>query len=151
MFSIRCCSVHKCALDSERMVKLLVKFCIETIKFNHYPERWLKVSDEITEKRKVPRTKKLRALKMTEAGMQLAMRSFLGERMRNKVEEGKKLSKHDCGSSRCCSIETKHLEKRLVLDHSKKNEDVSAREMSDLESFCDHQTPKSCVISEEAT
>ena len=63
------------------------------IKFDHFPERWLKVVDAMTEKRKGPRAKKLRMLKIKESDAQLIMRMFFGNRMENKVKEEKRLSK----------------------------------------------------------
>ena len=67
------------------------------------------------EKRKGTRKNKLRIRDMIEADMQLIMRGLLAEIMNDKVEEDKRLSKHDHGSRRGHSIETTLLEKRLML------------------------------------
>ena len=89
-FSTRGYSVHECALQSERMVDVLVTFYNFVIKFNNFPERWLKVVDTLIEKRKVPRINKSIPLEMIEADMQSTMRIYLGNRIENKVEEDKK-------------------------------------------------------------
>ena len=70
-------SVRKCVLEREGMVKVIVKFCNTIIKFNHYPERWLKSVDVMIEKGKGPRITKLRTLEMAEEDMKFIMRTFL--------------------------------------------------------------------------
>ena len=57
MFSMRDYSVHKFALESDRVVADLVKFHSIVIKHDEYPSRWLKVVDVMLEKGKVPRFK----------------------------------------------------------------------------------------------
>ena len=52
IFSRRDYAVHKCALESERLVEVLVQFHNAIIKHNHYSRRWLKVVDIMIEKGK---------------------------------------------------------------------------------------------------
>ena len=59
--------VHKCALESERMVEVLVQFHNVIMKHNHHPKRWLKVVDVVIEKGKGHRIEKSRILEMIEA------------------------------------------------------------------------------------
>ena len=74
------------------------------------------------EKGKGPRLKKLRMLEMIEAGLQLFMRTCLGSRMNKRVELENRVSKHNHGSRKGCSIENALLEKILMFDHAKKTE-----------------------------
>ena len=97
MLSIWDHSACKCALGSERMVHMLVKRYDAIIKFNHYPERWLKKIDVIIEKGKGPRIKKIRILEMIEVGVQQIMRIFFGNRMNNNVEEDNILYAYNYG------------------------------------------------------
>ena len=50
IFSKRDYYGHECATYFEGMVKVLVRFCNLLIKNNHFPLRWLDVSDEMMEK-----------------------------------------------------------------------------------------------------
>ena len=50
IFSIKDYSVYECALESERIVEVLIQFYNIVIKHNHYPIRWIKVADVILEK-----------------------------------------------------------------------------------------------------
>ena len=59
--------VHKHALESDRVVIILVKFYNIVIKNNHYPRRWLKEVDTILEKG--IKLKMLRILEMIEADL----------------------------------------------------------------------------------
>ena len=69
-FSMRDCSLHKRALGRESMVDVLVKCCDAMTEFNHCLQRWMKlVVDEIIEKGKSPRMKKLRTLEIAEECM----------------------------------------------------------------------------------
>ena len=68
-FSRRDYAVCKCALECERIVEVLIKFCNVIIKHNHYPKRWLKVFDVVIEKGKGPRIDELRTLEMIEADL----------------------------------------------------------------------------------
>ena len=120
MFLIRDCSVFECALESERIVEVLVKFYNVIIKCNHYLRRWLKFVDVMLEKVKGPRLKKLRMLQIIEADLQLVIRTILGSRMNERVESHARLSKYYYGSRKGCSIENELLEKRLTLYHAKK-------------------------------
>jgi hypothetical protein len=103
--------VCKCALESDRVVAVLVKFYNIVIKYNHYPSRWLKVVDVMLEKGKGPRLKKLRILEMIEADLQLVMRVFLGIRMNDRIEMDSRVSKYNYGSRKGYSIENALLEK----------------------------------------
>ena len=80
--------------------------------------------------------------------MQLIIREFLGGRIGNKIEKEKRLSNFDCGYRKGYSIETVFLEKRLIFNHTKKTEDVSARATSDLEASHDRKTPELCSLEE---
>ena len=52
-FSMRDYSVRKCAVESDRVVAVLIKFCNIVIKCNHCPSRWSKVADVMLEKRQI--------------------------------------------------------------------------------------------------
>ena len=54
IFSMRYYYVCKCALESDRVVTVLVKFYNIVIKCDHYPSRLLKVVDVVLEKGKCP-------------------------------------------------------------------------------------------------
>ena len=113
-------SVCKCALESEWIVEVLVKFYNIFIKHNHCPRRWLNVADFMLEKVKGSRLKKLRMLETIDACLQLVMRTCLGSRMNERVDSDARISKYDYGSSWGHSIEKKLLEKRLTIDNAKK-------------------------------
>ena len=142
-------SVCKCALVSERMADALVKFYNIIIEFNYYPERWMKIVDAVAEKGKGQRIKKLRVLKITKVDMHLLMRMFLGSRMNNKIEEDKGMSKCNHGSRKGYSTVTVFLEKRLIFDYAKKNEDVNVCTMSYLEASYDRHMAELCGVAEE--
>ena len=120
-FSMGCYSVHECALESDRIVEVLVKFYNVVLKHNHYPHRWLKVVDAMLVKGKGLRLKNPKMLKMIETDLQLVMRTHLGSRMNERVDSDNRASKRNCGSSKRCSIENALLEKILTFDHAKKN------------------------------
>ena len=67
----------ECALESERMIEVLVQFYNAIMKHNHCPRRWLKVIGTMIENGKGHRLKKLRMLEMIEADLQLVMRTCL--------------------------------------------------------------------------
>ena len=56
---------------------------------------------------------------MIEAGLQLVMRMCLGTRINEKAESDVRISMHNYGSRKGCSIENESLEKRLTMDHAK--------------------------------
>ena len=142
--------MHKCALESDRVVAVLVNFYNIVIKYNHYPSRWLKVVDVMLEKGKGPRLKKSRILEMIEADLQLVMRTCLGVRMDDRVETDSRVSKCNHGSRKGHSIENALLEKRLIFDLAKKTEDSCAHVTSDLEACYDRQLPNIGGIVEES-
>ena len=78
--------------------------------------------DAILEKGKGPRLKKLRMLEVIEADLQLAMRTHLGSRMGERAQSDDRMSKHDHGSRKVNSTANTLLEKRLVVDNTKKRE-----------------------------
>ena len=149
MFSMRDCSVCEYVLGSEKIVHVLVKFYNIIIKFNYYPEIWLKVADVMIEKGNDPRLKKFKILELIEACTQFIMRIFLGNIMENKVEEDKISSKHNYGSREGNFIEMTFLEKMLTFDYVKKTEDANACTISYLEACCDRQMPELCGVVEE--
>ena len=53
IFSKRYYSVYKCAVESERMMQILLRFYNVIIKHQCYPGRWLDVLDVMLEKAKV--------------------------------------------------------------------------------------------------
>ena len=68
------------------------------------------------EKGKGNRTNKLRVMKTIEAELQLLMRMFLGLSMTENYENDNRMSKHNYGSRKGCSIESALLKKRLIFD-----------------------------------
>ena len=83
--------VYKCALESNRLVSMLVKFYNVVITFNHYPSRWVKLVDFMLEKGKGPNLNKFRILEMIETDTQLVMRMCLGGRTNNRIEMDKRM------------------------------------------------------------
>ena len=59
------------------------------------------------------------------------------------------MSKCNCGSRKRHSIDSALLEKRLILDLSKREEDSFSCTMSDLEAYHDTQLPNIWAIVEE--
>ena len=84
--------------ESDRMVKVLVKFYNITIKHNHFINRWLNILDVMIEKGKGNKINKLRVIQITEADLQLIMRIFSRNRIEGSYENDKRLSKHNYGS-----------------------------------------------------
>ena len=77
MFSKRDYSVCKCAIKSDRMVKMLVKFYNAIMKHDHFLNRQLDVLDVMIEKGKENKINKLRVIQIIESDLQLTMRIFL--------------------------------------------------------------------------
>ena len=71
MFSKKYCSVCKCAMNCERMVKVLVRFYNIITKHNQFPSRWLDALDVMIEKGKSNKINKLRVMQIIEADLQL--------------------------------------------------------------------------------
>ena len=121
IFSKRDFSVRKCAMNCERMSKVLVRFCNMIMKHDHFPSRWLDVLDAMIEKGKRNKMNKLRATQTIKAYLQLIMRTFLGLRIAENYEHDDRTSKHNYGSRKGCSIDSASLEKRLIFDLARKN------------------------------
>ena len=98
MFSKRDYSVCECAINSDRMVKVLVKFCNVIIKHNHFLTRWLDVLDVMIEKGNGNKINEIRVMQIIEADLQLIMRIFLRNTIEGRYENNKRLSKHNHGS-----------------------------------------------------
>ena len=81
MFSKRDYSSCKCAMNCDRMAKVLVRCCNAIVKHNHFPSRWLDTLDAMIEKGKGNEVNKLRVTQLIEADLQLLMRMLLGLRI----------------------------------------------------------------------
>ena len=149
IFSNRTYSIYKCALDSEDMTKILLRFYNTVIKQGIYPRRWLQVLDIILEKGKGPFLGKLRTIQLIEADLQLMMRIFIGACNDENVAKDKRLSKYNYGSRRNYSIDTAILEKRLMYDNSIRDGKITIYTISDLQACYDRQLPNiGCMVQE---
>ena len=92
--------VYRCALKSERMTQVLIRFHNEILKHNHHPKRWLDLVDEILEKGKGQNVNRLRILELIEAETKLLMRTFLGVRIDEEHTMNKRWSKYNYGSKK---------------------------------------------------
>jgi len=149
VFSNRTYSIYKCALDSDEMTKILIKFCNTVMQQEIYPKRWLKVLDIILEKGKGPFLGKLRTIQLIEADLQLMMRIFIGARNDENIAQDKRLSTFNYGSRRYYSIDTAILEKRLMYDNSIRDGKTTIHTISDLKACYDRQLPNiGCMVQE---
>ena len=137
MFSKRYYSTYECAINCERMIKMLVRCYNVMLKKNHYPPRLLNVLDAIIKKVKGNAINKISILHVIKEDLTFLMKIFLGIRIEENYENDKKISKHNYGSRESSSIESVSLENRLVLCLSKITEEQIACTMSDLEACYD--------------
>ena len=87
--------MHKCALGSERVTKMLVACCVLITYSQCYPERWFKTLNIVLEKGKVSALGKLRTTQLVEVDFQLLMRIFANEIMVGVIETDKRISKEN--------------------------------------------------------
>jgi len=149
IFSNRTYSVYKCALDSEKLTRILVLLYNTVISKGYYLKRWLKVLDVILEKGKGPVIGKLRTIQLIEADLQLLMRIFIGSRNNKNIELDERLSKYNYGSRSGYSIEDAILEKRLMYDVAVRSGEPMMHNISDLKACYDRQLPNiGCLVEE---
>ena len=77
VFSQRTYAVYKCALDSDRMMAILVRFYNILLKNEYFPKHWLNILDVMIGKGKGMILGKLRIITLIEADLQYIMRIFL--------------------------------------------------------------------------
>ena len=93
---------------------------------------------------------KLRIIELIEGDLQLIIRLYVGLRNDQNIKRSKKLSTFNFGSRKNYSIESALLEKRLIYDTSKYNNEPTIHLISDLEACYDRQIPSIGGIVEEA-
>ena len=69
VFSKRMYAICKCALESEKFTKILVRLYNKVIRIGFYPTRQTKIIDVMIEKRKGPRINKLHTIQLIEANI----------------------------------------------------------------------------------
>ena len=69
VFSKKTYSVYKCALDSDKMINILVRFYNTILRKGYYLKRWIKLLAVILEKGKGPIIGKLRTIQLIEADL----------------------------------------------------------------------------------
>jgi len=139
IFSKRTYAVYKCALGSEQMSRILVKFYQIVIKNRYYLKRWEKIVDVILDKGKGMILGKLRTITLIEADLQYIMRIFLNDEKEERIETDRRVSKSNYGSRKNYSIETALLEKRLIMDNSMIKGQPTIYHLTDLKSCYDRQ------------
>ena len=139
IFSRRTYAVYKCALGSEKMTQILVKFYQIVMRNRYYLKRWEKIVDVILDKGKGMVIGKLRTITLIEADLQCIMRMYLNDEKEEIIEKDKRISHSNYGSRKNYSIETALLEKRLVMDNSLITGHVTIYHLTDLKSCYDRQ------------
>jgi len=139
VFSNRIYSIYKCALDSEQMTRILVRFYNTLIRKRLYLKHWLKILDIILEKGKGPILGKLRIIQLYEADFQNLMRIYIGDRNEKNIEKDSRLSQFNYGSKKSYSIDEAILEKRLMYDTSVRDSKPMIHNISDLKACYDRQ------------
>lgn len=150
VFSVRTYAVYKCALHSQRLTNMLIKFYNLALENMIYLKRWVKILDEVIDKGKGPILGKLRIMQLIEADLKLIMRIFVDLRMENVTKNQRNLSRYNFGSRKVFSIDTATLEKRLMCDYAKYSGQRMVHNLSDLEACYDRQLPRIGRIVEES-
>ena len=150
IFSKRTYAVYKCAIDSERMIAVLVRFYNLLLRNEYYPKRWLDILDVMIGKGKGMVLGKLRIITLIEADLQYVMRIFLGEEVEEMIENDSRFSTANYGSRKNYSIESALLEKRLIFDNSMLSGKMTIYTITDLQSCYDRQLAEIGGILEES-
>ena len=93
---------------------------------------------------------KLRIIELIEEDFQIIIQMYVGLRNDKNIKNGIRLSKFNFGFRKQYSIESTLLEKRLIYDISKYNNEPTIYLLSDLEACYDWQIPAIGGIIEEA-
>ena len=150
IFSKRIYAVYKCAIESERMTSILVRFYNLLLQKEYYPKRWLDILDVMIGKGKGMVLGKLRIITLIEADLQYIMRIFLGEEAEEMIENDSRFSTANYGSRKNYSIESALLEKRLIFDNSMLSGKSTIYTITDLQSCYDRQLAEIGGILEES-
>ena len=116
IFSKRTYAVYKCALDSERMTNVLIRFYNLLLRNGYFPKRWLDILNVIIEKEKGLVLGNLHIIMLIEADLQYIMRIFLGDEVEEMIENDDRFSNMNYGSRKNYSIESTLLEKRMIYN-----------------------------------
>ena len=103
-------SAYKCALESEKMTKILVRFYNTIVLTGYYLKRWTKLLAVTLEEGKWLILCKLPTKQLIEVDLQLLMRMFVGGRTESAIEIAQRTSKFNYGSRANYSIENAILE-----------------------------------------
>ena len=76
---------------------------------------------------------KLRIIEIIKGDLQIIVRMYVGSRNDDNIKNDERLSKFNFGSRKQYSIESALLEKRLLYDTSKYNNEPTIHLLSDLE------------------
>ena len=150
IFSKRTYAVYKCAIESERMTEVLVRFYNILIRNEYYPKRWLNILDVMIGKGKGMVLGKLRIITLIEADLQYLMRIFLGDEIEEMIETDSRFSSANYSSRKNYSIESALLEKRLIFDNSMLSGKKTMCTITDMQSCYDRQLAEIGGILEES-
>jgi hypothetical protein len=151
IFSKRTYAVYKCALGSDRMTSILVRFYNILVKNEYVLQRWLDILDTMLGKGKGMIIGLLRIITLIEADFQFIMRIFLREDLEELIEDDERFSKSNYGSRQNYSIESALLEKRIIFDNSMLSGNKTIYTITDLQSCYDRQLAEIGGILEEST
>ena len=142
-------SIYKCALESTKMISILVRFYNMVMRKGYYLKKWVKLLDVILEKGKGPIIGKLHTIKLIEVDLQLLMRIFIRGRMVNTIENDHRILKFNYESRTNYSIENTILEKCLMYDLATRDEKEMMHNISDLEACYNRKLPNiRCLVEE---
>ena len=149
-FSHRTYVVYKLLLANEEFTQILITFYNIVIEKGIILERWRNMIDTMIEKGKRPYIDKLRIIELIEGDLQLIIRIYVGLRNDRNIQKNKNISYFNFGSRKNYSIKSALLEKRLIYDSSKYNNEITIHLLSDLEACYDRQIPSIGGMVEEA-
>jgi len=137
IFSKRTYAVYKCALDSKRMINVLIRFYNLLLRNRYFPKRWLDILDVMIGKEKGLVLGKLCIITLIEADLQYIMRIFLGNEVEEMIENDNRFSNANYGSRKNYSIESMLLEKRMIYNNSIVSGKETIYTITDLQSCYD--------------
>ena len=137
VFSKRIYVVYKIIARNNRFIYVLLLFYNLVLKKGIVLNRWRNILDAILEKGKGPVLGKLRIIELIEGDLQIIIRMYVGWRNNKNIKSDSRLSKFNFRSRKHYSIDSALLEKRLLYDTSKYNNELTVHLLSDLEACYD--------------
>ena len=114
-------------------MQMLITFYNLVIKNGIVLERWRNMIDTMIEKGKGPYIEKLRIIELIEGDLQLIIRIYIGLRNDKNIQKDKRILHFNFGSRKNYSIQSASLEKRLIYDTSKYNNEPTIHLLLDQE------------------